>query len=224
MFLRRWSYNKGPVTIQDFLSQRRRIYAGHLEVLAKEHFEAPTMNVGAIIRALVENAPYTLDTPRQICWTAGTIMLEAIARMQGRYDVAHHRSHHIWQAVTSTKRVEDEQRKLRRICNTQSVIVFQLSRAGGVQDSLLRKREERHTLSMIRMLLPLLRKHIRRDDLLSIHGSNTLVLVLNTEKNGAGLIALRLKHLMESQHILLGRRMMATPHVEYHIVSFAEEK
>jgi poly-beta-1,6-N-acetyl-D-glucosamine synthase len=217
-------YNKGPVTIRDFLSQRRRIYAGHLQVLAKEHFEAPTMNVRAILRALVENAPYTLSTPRQICWTAGTIALEGCARLQGRYDVAHNRTHHIWQAVTSTKRVEDEQRKLRRIYNTQSVIVFQLSRAGSVQDSLLRKREERYTQRMIRSLLPLLRKNIRKDDLLSMHGGNTLVLVLNTEENGAGLIALRLKHLMETQRILMGKRKMTNPHVEYHIVSFAEKK
>ena len=215
-------YNKGPVTVRDFLSQRRRIYAGHLQVLAKEHFEAPTMNVGAILRALVENAPYTLSTPRQICWTTGTMALEAFARMQGRYDVARHRSHHIWQAIASTKRVEDEQRKLRRICNTQSIIVFQLSRAGSVQDGLLRKREERYTLRMIRALLPLLREHIRKDDLLSIHGSDTLVLVINADMSGAELIATRLKQAIESRHIRLGRSMMATPQVQYHTVSFVE--
>ena len=216
-------YNKGPVTVRDFLAQRRRIYAGHLQVLAKEHFEAPTMNVWAILRALVENAPYTLSTPRQVCWTAGAIALEGFARMQGRYDVTHHRSHHIWQAVASTKRVEDEQRKLRRICNTQCIIVFQLSRAGSVQDGLLRKRDERHTLRMLRSLLPLLREHIRKDDLLSIHGSDTLVLVINTDKSGAELIAARLKQVIESRHIRSGKRTTATPQVRYHIVSFAEK-
>jgi Glycosyl transferase family 2 len=215
-------YNKGPVTMRDFLAQRRRIYAGHLQVLAKEHFEAPTLNAGAILRALVENAPYTLGTPRQVCWTAGAIALEVLARAQGRYDVARHRSHHIWQAVTSTKRVEDEQRKLRRICNTQSVIVFQLALTGSPRDSLLRKRQERDTLRMIRSLLPLLRKYIRKDDLLSIHGSDTLVLVLNAEKSGAELIAMRLKYAMEYQDIPLGRNKTATPQVQYHVVSFAE--
>ena len=216
-------YNKGPVTVRDFLAQRRRIYAGHLQVLAREHFEAPTMNVSAILRALVENAPYTLSTPRQVCWTAGAIALEGLARFQGRYDVTRHRSHHIWQTVTSTKRVEDEKRKLRRICNTQSVIVFQISRAGIEQDALSRKREERSTLRMTRALLPLLRQHVRQNDLLSIHGNDMLVLVLNAEKSGALLIATRLQHIMESQHIAPGKRMTETPQVRYHVVSFADE-
>ncbi len=216
-------YNKGPVTLRDFLSQRRRIYAGHLQVRAKEHFEAPTMSVSAILHALIENAPDTLGSLRQVCWTAGAIALEGLARAQGRYDVARHHSHHIWQSVTSTKRVEDEQRKLRRICATQSVIVFQLACTGIARDALLRKRKERDTLHMLRAILPLLRKRLRKDDLLSIHGADTLVLVLNTEQSGAELIAVRLKQVIESQHIVLGKSKIAIPLVRYHVVSFAEE-
>jgi biofilm PGA synthesis N-glycosyltransferase PgaC len=216
-------YNKGPVTIRDFLKQRRRIYAGHLQVLATEHFEAPTMNARAILRALLESAPYTLSTPRQICWTTGTIALESLARLQGRHDFKHKRAHHIWQTVTSTKRVEDEQRKLRRICSTQSVIVFQLALPGSSRDTLSRKRYERATLHALRSLLPLLRQYIRKDDLLSIHGSDTLVLVLNAEKNGAELIATRLKCVIETWNTATGKGRKSVPRVRYHVVSFAEE-
>ena len=215
-------YNKGPVTVRDFLKQRRRIYAGHLQVLAKEHFEAPTMNVGAILRALVENAPDTLGSPRRICWTVGTMALEALARAQGRYDVSRKRSHHIWQTVASTKRVEDEQRKLRRICTTQSVIVFQLALSGNARDNILRRREARETRRMIRLLMPSLRKRLRKDDLLSVHGSDTLVLVINAEKTGADLIAVRLKQIMEAQRISLRKNKTTTPQIRYHVVSFAE--
>lgn len=217
-------YNKGPVTVRDFLSQRRRIYAGHLQVLAKEHFEASTMSVGAIFRALIENAPYTLSTPKQVYWTLGTIALEGFARIQGRYDVLRRRSHHVWQAVASTKRIEDEQRKLRRICNTQSVIVFQVARVGGEQDGLLRKREAGYTLHMLRSLLPVLRRYVRKDDLLSIHGNDTLLLLLNAESNGAALIALRLKSIMEAQQIPLGKGLIGVPQIRYHVASFAEEQ
>lgn len=217
-------YNKGPVTVRDFLSQRRRIYAGHLQVLAKEHFEAPTMGVGAIFRALIENAPYTLSTPKQVYWTIGTIALEAFARVQGRYDVARRRSHHVWQAVTSTKQIEDEQRKLRRICNTQSVVVFQVTRVGGEQDGLLRKREDGNSLRILRTLVPILRTYIRKDDLLSIHGNDTLLVLLNAEASGAELLGMRLKHIMESQQIPLGKGLMAVPQVRYHATSFAEKQ
>lgn len=216
-------YNKGPATIRDFLKQRRRIYAGHLQVLATEHFEAPTMNVGAILRALLENAPYTLSTPRQIYWTAGTIALESLARFQGHRDFKHNRAHHIWQAVTSTKRVEDEQRKLRRIYSTQSVIIFQLALPDSSRDSLSHKRYERATLHALRSLIPLLRQYIRKDDLLSIHGSDTLVLVLSAEKNGAEIIATRLKCVMETWNSAKGKGRKVAPRVRYHVVSFAEE-
>ena len=76
---------------------------------------------------------------------------------------------------------------------------------------------------MIRALLPLLREHIRKDDLLSIHGSDTLVLVINADKSGAELIATRLKQAIESRHIRLGKSMMVTPQVRYHTVSFVEK-
>src|SRR5438067_10674876 len=41
-------YNKGPVTIRDFLKQRRRIYAGHIKVLKQQNYEASTMKVTPI--------------------------------------------------------------------------------------------------------------------------------------------------------------------------------
>jgi len=215
-------YNKGPMTIRDFLKQRRRIYAGHLAIRSQEHFEAPTMKVGSIFRALLANAPYTMSTPRQVCWTAGTIALEGLARLQGRYDILRHRSHTVWQAVSSTKTVEDEQRKLRRICSTESVIAFHAvwEQAAG---SDTQQRYARHTFQALRSLLPLLRKHLRKDDLLSIHGTNMLVAVLHAEKSGAELIALRLKAVIESQEIPLGKGLTSSLQVRYHAASFAEE-
>ena len=87
----------------------------------------------------------------------------------------------------------------------------------------MRKREERYTLRMTRSLLPLLHQHIRKDDLLSIHGSDMLVMVLNAEKGAAGLIAMRLKQAIESQRVSLGKRLTASPQVRYHVVSFAED-
>ena len=44
-------YNKGPVTVRDFLKQRRRIYAGHLKVLKQQNYEASTMKVTPTPRA-----------------------------------------------------------------------------------------------------------------------------------------------------------------------------
>src|SRR6266705_1707244 len=120
-------YNKGPVTVRDFLKQRRRIYAGHLKVLQQQNYEASTMKVTPIARQLIACRHFALSTPKQIMWTIGAVALEGYARVQGYFDYWRKREHHIWQAVASTKDVEAGQRKVRRICNAQSVSSFALS-------------------------------------------------------------------------------------------------
>jgi poly-beta-1,6-N-acetyl-D-glucosamine synthase len=96
-------YNKGPQTVQDFLKQRRRIYAGHLQVLKQQHYAASTMRVTPILYQLLSCRYFTLSTPRQALWTLGAVLLEGYARLQGRYDYWRKREHTIWQVVTSTK-------------------------------------------------------------------------------------------------------------------------
>ena len=64
-------------------------------------------------------------------WTLFTVILEAYARIQGFYDFTRKREHHIWQIVDSTKDLEAGERKVRRICNAQSVIVFRFILAGA---------------------------------------------------------------------------------------------
>src|SRR5436309_10864840 len=79
-------YNKGPVTVRDFVKQRRRIYAGHLKVLQQQNYEASTMKVTPIFRQLIACRHFALSTPRQIMWTMGAIVLEGYARLQGYFD------------------------------------------------------------------------------------------------------------------------------------------
>ncbi len=215
-------YNKGPMTVRDFLKQRRRIYAGHLLIRSQEQYEASTMNAGAVLRALAANAPACAGSPRQALWTLGTVALEALARFQGASDVKHQRSHHVWQAVTSTKTIEDEQRKLRRICNTQSVIVFHVSLAQIDRSNHLPAYQQRLTFRVLQALIPRLRASIRGNDLLSIHGHDTLVVLLNAERHEADIIGLRLQHVIESQPIALRGGPIAHPLAQYHAVSFAE--
>lgn len=212
-------YNKGPMTVSDFLRQRRRIHAGHLKARSQEHYEASTMRVGPIMRALCAELPYIVHTPRQALWVAGTVALEGIARFQGRYDTNGKRTHQIWQTIASSKVLADEQRKLRRFCDTQSVIVFHITRADtGTEPA---EREQLRTLRILRSLLPLLRSYIRKDDLLSINGTTTLVAVLNSDRAGAELAAQRLREVMMSQRISSRHGQSTRLLVSYRAVSFA---
>ncbi len=96
-------YNKGPLTISDFLKQRRRIYAGHLKVRTQQNYAASTMKIGPIVRQLIACRHFALGMPRLTMWTLGAIFLEMMARLQGYYDYLLKREHHIWQMVASTK-------------------------------------------------------------------------------------------------------------------------
>ncbi len=59
-------YNKGPETSKDFLRQRRRIYAGHLELKQILGYSVSTMSGFTIISLLLRNLDWR---PKQFVWT-----------------------------------------------------------------------------------------------------------------------------------------------------------
>ncbi len=199
-------YNKGPITVRDFLKQRRRIYAGHLKVRNQQNYEACTMKVSPIAQQLLACRDFTMSSPKQTLWTVGTVTLEGYARAQGYYDYWRKREHHIWQMVDSTKDLEAGQRKMRRICNAQSVIVFRLILDGASGNDVHREREDREATEAARKLLPELRANIRKDDKLSINGPGVVTAVIRAEQQGAEIVAQRIKQVVEAAHLRIGGR------------------
>jgi poly-beta-1,6-N-acetyl-D-glucosamine synthase len=199
-------YNKGPLTIRDFLKQRRRIYAGHLKVLAQQNYEASTMKISPIARQLIACRDFTMSTPKQAMWTLFTVMLEACARLQGTYDYMRKREHHIWQMVDSTKDLEAGERKVRRICNAQSVIVFRFILEGARGTDVHREREDREATEVARKLLPYLRTRVRKEDKLSVNGPGIMTAVIRAEQHGAEIVARRIKDAVESATVRVGVR------------------
>lgn len=197
-------YNKGPITVRDFLKQRRRIYAGHLKVRTQQNYEASTMKVSPIARQLFVCRDFTMGSPKQALWTMGAVTLEGYARVQGHYDYWRKREHHIWQMVDSTKDLEAGQRKMRRICNAQSVIVFRLILEGALGNDVHREREDREATEAARKLLPELRAKMRKEDKLSINGPGIITAVIRAEQQGAEIVAQRIKHAVEAATLRIG--------------------
>lgn len=217
-------YNKGPLTVRDFLKQRRRIYAGHLKVLAQQNYEASTMKVSPILRQLILCRDFTMSTPKQALWTFGTIMLEAYARVQGHYDFMRKREHHIWQMVDSTKDLEAGARKMRRICNAQSVIVFRFILEGANGTDVHREREDREATEAARKLLPYLRTRLRKEDKLSVNGSGIMTAVIRAEQHGAEIVAQRIKAAVESATVRVGvRNREVKVSIAYSSLTFASK-
>lgn len=199
-------YNKGPLTISDFLKQRRRIYAGHLQVRDQQKYAASTMKVGPIVRQLIASSDFTLSAPKQVMWTLGAVTLEGFARMQGYYDYRNKHELHIWQMVDSTKDLEAGKHKVRRICNAQSVIVFRFIIEGAEGYDSNPEGDERWATEAARKLLPLLRTRIRKEDKLSINGPGIMTTVIRAEQHGAEIVARRIQELVEATPVRTGMR------------------
>jgi hypothetical protein len=199
-------YNKGPVTIRDFLKQRRRIYAGHLKTRDQQNYEAATMKAGPIVLQLIASRASMIRTPKQVLWVLGTVILEGYARLQGYYDYRRKREHHIWEMVDSTKDLEAGKQKVRRICNAQSVIVFRFMLEDAEGYDLDPERESREATEAARKLLPVLRTRLRKEDKLSINGLGIMTAVILAEQHGAELVAKRIQEAVQATPVRLGMR------------------
>jgi biofilm PGA synthesis N-glycosyltransferase PgaC len=95
-------YNKGPETLRDFLSQRRRIYAGHLAVRDLLGYSVTTMSSRKVLGMVLRN----LDMrPRPFLWTWGVAALEVYGRFLGWRDYKKRRAHTVWEIAKTTKEV-----------------------------------------------------------------------------------------------------------------------
>ena len=199
-------YNKGPLTVRDFLKQRRRIYAGHLQTREQQNYEAATMKVSLIASQLSACRDFAMRTPKHALWTLGTVLLEGYARLQGYADYRRKREHHIWEMVDSTKDLEAGTYQVRRICNAQSVIVFRLMLEGAEGYDGNPEREDREATEVARKLLPVLRTGLHKEDKLTINGPGIMTAVIRAEQHGAELVGKRIQEAVQATPVRVGMR------------------
>jgi biofilm PGA synthesis N-glycosyltransferase PgaC len=94
------TYNKGPDTLKDFLSQRRRIYAGHLALRDEAGYRVATLNGLKILGLLLRDLDWR---PKPFVWTWSVAALEAYGRFLGLRDYKKRRDHSVWIMATTTK-------------------------------------------------------------------------------------------------------------------------
>ncbi len=201
-------YNKGPLTVRDFLKQRRRIYMGHLQVRDQQNYEAATMRIGPILRQLLSYSDFTMRTPRQVMWTLGTVYLEGLARLQGHYDYLRKCEHHIWQMVESTKNLESGTHTLRRLSNVLSVIIFRFLLEDPERDLFNFESEDRDATEVVRKLLPVLRTRLGKEDThtLSISGPGIMTAAIRAEQHEAEQLSRRIQEIVQSTPVRIGLR------------------
>jgi poly-beta-1,6-N-acetyl-D-glucosamine synthase len=96
-------YNKGPDTAEDFLRQRRRIYAGHLELERDLGYSVSTMGGLKILYLLLKNLDWH---PKAFIWTWSVVGLEVYGRFLGWRDFKRERNHTVWEIASTTKELK----------------------------------------------------------------------------------------------------------------------
>lgn len=96
-------YNKGPETVGDFLRQRRRIFAGHLEMQQELGYAVGTMNGGGILPHFIKRLE---PHPKKVVWAGMVAGLEVFGRKLGQRDFRRQRNHTVWDVATTTKQLE----------------------------------------------------------------------------------------------------------------------
>jgi len=102
--------NRGPCTVSDFVRQRRQIHTGHLWLRHRQHYSVPSLRLRLLLGEFW--ADLAADPRRRrlrpLTFTAGTVALEATARMLARLDYLKGRENVVWAMVKSTKGGMDE--------------------------------------------------------------------------------------------------------------------
>lgn len=94
-------FNRGPETVSDFLKQRRRISAGHLQIKQKTGYAPSTMNYLEVLAMILKDLKLE---PRTILYAAGAILLEFTGQLLGFYDYYIRRKNpYIWEIAGTTK-------------------------------------------------------------------------------------------------------------------------
>ena len=95
-------FNKGPETVQDFIRQRRRIFAGHLAIRKAIGYSVSTMSNLRVCRLAIKHCDWSA---REFVWTAGVAGLEGYCRFLGWRDFLSRTDHGTWDIASSTKQL-----------------------------------------------------------------------------------------------------------------------
>lgn len=96
-------YNKGASTIEDFIVQRRRIFAGHLHLKNNNGYAPSSMSTFNTVNLVFKNTPLSL---KLMCWTVGAMCLESYARLLAMHDYMTKKNPYIWKMANTTKEVK----------------------------------------------------------------------------------------------------------------------
>ncbi len=99
-------FSMGPLTVNDFVRQRRRNHAGHLHLRHKYGYRVSSLHTGRVVRLAVEEIWGALRLVA-VLFVLGSV--ELYARVLGSWDYyARGRKHEVWEIATTTKKFDGD--------------------------------------------------------------------------------------------------------------------
>ena len=99
-------FSMGPLTVSDFVLQRRRNHAGHLHLRHKYGYRVSSLHTARVVRLALEEVWGAVRLVAVLC-VLGSI--ELYARILGSYDYYFRgRKHEVWQIATTTKKFDGD--------------------------------------------------------------------------------------------------------------------
>jgi hypothetical protein len=95
-------YNRGPENLREFLIQRRRVFAGQVNIAFRYHYLTSSLQMRHALPLIVEAIR---SYPKFLPWTFGTMSLEVAARLMGMYDALRGRDDVVWRPAATSKAV-----------------------------------------------------------------------------------------------------------------------
>ncbi len=96
--------NKGPEDIKGFITQRKRIEAGHLWLIKNNNYKVVSQEANVLISLFISEIK---ARPLKIHYTIGVILVEIYSRLLGKYDFYIKKTNPFtWEIVESTKNLK----------------------------------------------------------------------------------------------------------------------
>jgi hypothetical protein len=95
-------FNKGPENYDDFMLQRRRIFAGEMRIALRYGYLASSLQPRQVLPIALAALP---AYPQFVHWTIAVIAMEAWARLLGAFDSLRGKEPVVWHHAGSTKDV-----------------------------------------------------------------------------------------------------------------------
>jgi hypothetical protein len=96
-------YNRGPERPEEFLVQRRRVFAGQMRLARRYGYFTSSLRLRHIVPITIEAIR---SYPKFFLWTFAAIGVECWARILGLYDCFRNREDVVWRMAKSTKKLE----------------------------------------------------------------------------------------------------------------------